>query len=514
MSLTRREFLRRSSVAALAGCAPGIIKAQGSRPELPYGVAAGAINASSAVIWSRADRAARMLVEYATTEEFANARSTRGAAALPADDYTARVVLTRLPPGQRIYYRVRFEDLADVRASSVPVTGHFMTPPASSQARDVTIVWSADTAGQGWGINEEWGGMRLYETMRRLEPDLFVHAGDTIYADGIMPAEVTLDDGRVWRNLVTEAKSRVAETLDDFRGNYQYNLLDANLKRFNADVAQIAIWDDHEVRDNWWKSRELVSDSRYTEKSMAVLSARAKRAFLEYTPLHVAPLDRGPMYRKISLGPLVDVFVLDMRSYRAANSGGRQETRGEATTLFGGAQLQWLKDRIGGSRATWKIIVCSIPIGVVVPDAPDRYDAVANAEPGAPLGRELEIADLLRFLQRRRARGVVWITGDVHYCAAHLYDPARARFTEFDPFWEFVAGPLNAGTFGPGALDPTFGPEVKFVGIPAGMKPNRPPLEGYQFFGKLQVNARSRALVASLHNLTGDTLFSTELAPE
>ena len=52
----------------------------------------------------------------------------------------------------------------------------------------------------------------------------------------------------------------------------------------------------------------------------------------------------------------------------------------------------------------------------------------------------------------------------MHYCAAHHYDPSRATFTEFDPFWEFVAGPLNAGTFGPNALDATFGPEVRFSG--------------------------------------------------
>ena len=44
---------------------------------------------------------------------------------------------------------------------------------------------------------------------------------------------------------------------------------------------------------------------------------------------------------------------------------------------------------------------------------------------------------------------MVWITGDVHYAAAHHYHPERARFTDFDPFWEFVAGPPHAGTFGP-----------------------------------------------------------------
>ena len=108
---------------------------------------------------------------------------------------------------------------------------------------------------------------------------------------------------------------------------------------------------------------------------------------------------------------------------------------------------------------------------------------------------------------------MVWVTGDVHYCAAHHYDPARARFTEFDPFWEFVAGPLHAGTFGPNALDATFGPEVRFVGIPPGMKPNRPPSAGLQFFGTLKVDGRRRTLTVRLHDLSGKALFTLELPP-
>ena len=61
---------------------------------------------------------------------------------------------------------------------------------------------------------------------------------------------------------------------------------------------------------------------------------------------------------------------------------------------------------------------------------------------------------------------MVWLTADVHYCAAHYYNPAKAAFRDFDPFWEFVAGPLNAGTFGPNVLDGTFGPQVVFSKAP------------------------------------------------
>ena len=50
----------------------------------------------------------------------------------------------------------------------------------------------------------------------------------------------------------------------------------------------------------------------------------------------------------------------------------------------------------------------------------------------------------------------------MHYTAAHHYDPNRAVFQDFDPFWEFVSGPIHAGTWGPGELDNTFGPKALF----------------------------------------------------
>ena len=54
--------------------------------------------------------------------------------------------------------------------------------------------------------------MRLYEVMRGLDPDFFVHSGDMIYADGPLKPEVDLPGGGKWKNLVTEEKSKVAET--------------------------------------------------------------------------------------------------------------------------------------------------------------------------------------------------------------------------------------------------------------------------------------------------------------
>jgi alkaline phosphatase D len=435
----------------------------------------------------------------------------RGPIAFDGSDFTARTVLTGLPPGQRVFYRVLFQDLSDLRTWSEPAAGALNTPAAA--AKDVTIAWSADTVGQGWGINQEWGGLRLYETMRQAQPDVFVNLGDTIYADQPVLPEVKLEDGSVWKNVVTEAKSKPAQSLDDYRGCYQYNYLDEHMRRFNAEVPQIVMWDDHEVLDNWYWERRKDDDARYQEKSVAVLAARARRAFFEYNPLPLVGDDPERVYRSVPLGPLVEVFALDMRTYKGANSDNRQPSMDAASAIFGPAQLEWLKTSLRASKALWKIVAADLPIGMIVGDGPGKYEAVANGDPGAPLGRELELADLLRDLQRHRVRNVVWITADVHYCAAHHYDPTRAQFTAFDPFWEFVAGPLNAGTFGPSTLDKTFGPEVKFVGIPPGMKGNRPPSAGFQFFGLLRASAQTRALAVELRDVAGKTLYRVELAP-
>ena len=124
--------------------------------------------------------------------------------------------------------------------------------PGPGRGKVIFEVHSGDTVGQGYGINPDVGGMTIYEAMRRMQPDFFVHSGDTIYADNPLLPEKKLPDGKVWKNIVTEAKSKVAETLDEYRGNYRYNLLDENLRRFNAEVPTLAQWDDHEVLDNWY----------------------------------------------------------------------------------------------------------------------------------------------------------------------------------------------------------------------------------------------------------------------
>ncbi|HLO87520.1 MAG TPA: alkaline phosphatase D family protein [Nostocaceae cyanobacterium] len=489
---------------------PAIITSEKMRPAIPYGVASGDINGNSAVIWSRTSRPSKMIVEYATNESFRNSRRIVGPVATANTDFTARTYLNNLPKGQDIFYRVTFQDLADNNIYSIPVTGHLRTAPAG-RGKDIFFAWSGDTAGQGWGINQDWGGMKIYESIRRLNPDFFIHSGDNIYADNPIASEVKLDDGSIWKNITTEEKSKVAETLKEFRGNYIYNLLDENVRRFNAQIPQLVQWDDHEVRNNWYPG-QILDDQRYTVKDVNLLAQRAKQAFLEYTPVRFD--QKNPLiYRSFNYGSSLEIFMLDERSYRGINSPNNQTVASKETDFLGNTQLRWLKTKLKNSPATWKIIASDMPIGLIVKDGASNFENAANGD-GQALGRELEFVDLFRFIKQNNIRNVVWLTADVHYAAAHYYDPNKAQFQDFKPFWEFVAGPLNSGTFGPAKLDNTFGPEVKFQSIPTDMKQNLPPTAGFQFFGTVKIDGKTQVLTVSLHNLIGEKLYSIDLEPE
>lgn len=509
----RRSLLRGTVAASAAlalpalGAAPAL--ALSGRPRATLGVQTGDVTASSGLVWVRSDRPARMIVETSATDSFRRAHRHHGPLIGSGTDFTGTTSLRGLPAGEQVHYRVTLADLDDPRRTGEPVYGTFRTAPAKRR-EGVRFLWSGDIAGQGWGINPDIGGYRAYEEMRRLDPDFFLCSGDTVYADGVIQPSVTLPDGRIWRNITTEEKSKVAQTLADFRGNFRYNLLDENVRRFNAQVPTVVQWDDHEVRNNWYPG-QILDDPRYTEKNVDLLAERSMRAFSEYFPISTLPAGgrEGRVHRVVRHGPLLDVFVLDMRSYRNANSPGRQAD--DAQGILGAEQLAWLKRELSRSRAVWKVIASDMPLGLVVPDGAANFEAVAQGDPGAPLGRELQIAELLRFIKHRRITGTLWLTADVHYTSAQHYAPERAAFKDFAPFWEFVSGPLAAGGFPANALDATFGPERVFVRAPE--RANVSPMESPQYFGEVDIDGGSGELTVRLRAEGGTVLFSKVLQP-
>ncbi|MDF2643025.1 MAG: tat pathway signal sequence protein, partial [Pseudomonas sp.] len=180
--LKRRRIIQAVGAGfLLPSLAPAVIASVKDRPQITDGVQSGDISGDRAIVWSRSDRPSRMVVEWDTRSTFNNPRRLTSALADARTDFTARVELTGLPVDQAIFYRVLFED-AQSGVTSEPWFGHLRSMP--QQRRNVRFVWSGDTVGQGFGINPDIGGMRIYEAMRLRLPDFFIHSGDTIYADG------------------------------------------------------------------------------------------------------------------------------------------------------------------------------------------------------------------------------------------------------------------------------------------------------------------------------------------
>jgi alkaline phosphatase D len=505
---TRRRFLK-TAAATLAGTALGgiarpYLSRAADRAVITHGLQSGDVSVDSGVLWARSDRPSRMLVEVATTDSFKTIHSAVHVDALPETDFTAKALIEDLPAGQDIFYRIRFQDHSFTTIFGEPQIGRFRTAP--SERRSVSFTWSGDTCGGGWGIDEARGGMRSYATMRRSRPDFFIHCGDHIYADCPIPAQMPLPNGQVWRNLVTEEKSKVAETLAEFRGNYKYNLLDRNLREFNAEVPIFAQWDDHEITNDWVPGYP-VNSRDYAVKSVLALSARGNRAFREFMPMQESLAEAGRIYRKIAYGPLLDVFMLDMRSYRGGNLRALTSYGADAQ-LLGPTQMAWLKRALVSSRATWKVIAADLPLGVIAEDAIGQGN-------GAPRGREVEIANLLAFIKHAGIRNAVFITADMHYTAANYYDPNRAVFQDFEPFWEFISGPLHAGTWHPQQLDNTFGPRAVYqAGCSADQQENLAPCFGLQFFGHASIDGATGVMTVTLKDVDNRDLWSIGLEPK
>jgi len=494
--MRRRELLFGAAAGSVLSCAPAIRR---RGPAITHGLQIGDVTGGRALVWARCAEPARLVVEWDTSERFGTPRRVVGPVAVPDRDHTAIAELTGLPDGQTVVVRARFEREAE-RGTGSWEHARFRTVGAAP----FRFAWTGDTCGQGFGRNPDWGGMRGYAAIRAADPAFLLHSGDLIYADNPILAEMKTHDGRLWRNVTNERVARVAQELDDFRARFQYNLEDEHVRALAAEVPILAQWDDHETHNNWWPGQQLADDRYDKQRDATILSGYAMRALREWTP--VRGDTPGQIRRVVSYGPLLDVIVVDLRSYRTPND----DNRGDGGIMFGAPQAAWLVEQLAASKARWKIVACDQPLSLVIPDGAknERQEGFANGD-GPPLGREKELAGILAALAQRGVKNTVWLTSDVHYAAAHHYDPSRATGATLLPFWEFVAGPIHAGTFGPAPLDPTFGPEVKFQWVPPAGTGNLAPWDGLQTFGTIDVSRD--ALAVGLWGIDGKRRYDVAI---
>jgi alkaline phosphatase D len=130
-------------------------------------------------------------------------------------------------------------------------------------------------------------------------------------------------------------------------------------------------------------------------------------------------------------------------------------------------------------------------------------------------GRELEFADLLRFIKAANIANVVWLTADVHYTAAHFYNPEKAAFQDFEPILGIRLRPAPCRHLRPGRPrhDLRPGAEIRQSTSPRpAAKPSA--FDGLQFFGVVDIDGASEAMTVHLMDRDNTELFTQTLEPK
>ena len=225
-----------------------------------------------------------------------------------------------------------------------------------------------------------------------------------VYADGPLAA-----DGRAARRDRPGAtssppeKSKVAETLAEFRGQYAYNLIDENAARVRRAGARRST-SGTTTRSSTTGTRARSSiDARYTEKRVDVLAAARAPGVRRVAADHPEGADRGTVHRKLSYGPLLDVFVA-----RHAHLQGPQRRQPSTPTRSAASSAPSSSSgSSAGSRARrprGRCIAIDLPLGLIVPDGAAPRRASPRATPAPRSAASCSSRDLLRDAHRQRRR--------------------------------------------------------------------------------------------------------------
>jgi alkaline phosphatase D len=397
------------------------------------GVASGEVTARGAILWTRVDQRALLFAQIARDRDFRHTVRFLPVKVQAETDFTVRVQVHALLPNTRYFYRFVHVSLhgGDFQ-TQVSATGTFRTTPHWRHAADVHFAFSGDS-------EAVFQPFQVLQAIQDQAPDFFVYLGDTIYADNDSEA------GNV-------ALVSPQESLAVYRAKYRENRADVALRNLLAAVPIYAIWDDHEVINDF--AGETVDPTLY---------AKGRQAFLEYMPIaqHRLPADPhcagDPLFRVFRWGKAVQIIILDERSCRSADVAAAcghdpvptlpPEIRqgfgllptpqhcldalfAPSRTMLGGVQKARFKEALLDGEARFKFVINQVPIQQFWGQPYDRWEGYAA-----------ERAEILHFIRDHGIEHVIFLTTDTH---ANLINEVFVdRFADPSPVGhEFVTGPI------------------------------------------------------------------------
>jgi alkaline phosphatase D len=366
------------------------------------GVASGDPGPDGAVIWTRlaphplADdglggmpaRAVDVEWEVAADERFTRVEQRGVAVATPDEAHSVHVELTGLRPGADYFYRFR-------TWGHVSRAGRTRTAPEPGSM-------AAMTMGVASCSNYEQGYFTAYRHLADEHPDLVVHLGDYQYEYAAGAS------GKVREHVGPETA-----TLANYRQRYAQYKIDQDLQAAHACAPWVAVFDDHELANNWAGVVPEKPDAAFPERRAAAL-----RAYYENMPLRRSSMPRGiamQLYRRVQWGGLATLHMLDTRQYRDDQPCGDEisactERIDPARSLTGAEQERWLLNGFEESRARWDVLGQQVFFSQVeLTPGPDR-----GFNPDAWDGYAANRDRIVRGIVESPVRNAVVLTGDVH----------------------------------------------------------------------------------------------------
>jgi alkaline phosphatase D len=363
------------------------------------------------------------------------------------------------------------------------MTGSFRTAPshmtnsnnsARTNNRTISFVIGGDLGGQNYCRRDGTGGIQgypIFSMMQSLSPDFFIFNGDQIYGDNACttngPANVT-----GWKNIegnflsATDKKANwnnQTQLQDIYYKHWEYNRADPHLESLLRNTSMYSQADDHEVVDDYGGKWSYWTSATKNRTGFPNVVKAGIDAFFNFSPIDRNKDEPNRIYRSFHWGKDLDLFLLDMHSYRSRDD--LPDTSQNNKTLIGKEQLQWLEQSLLNSTATWKVISSDVPTTI-----PSCYNKKVGCDNWATYTTNStfskiftrERLEFLRFLDDHNIKNVAVVTTDVHFPTNILVEDDPNHDGDKLIYYELVSGPISAISLKASPPDPTINATAKY----------------------------------------------------
>jgi len=363
----------------------------------PQGVASGDPTTDRLTLWTRvetAESSATVNYQVSPDPNFSYLVASGTAIAEKTGDFTVNADISGLKADTTYYYRFFYQD----HVSSI---GRTKTLPANTRKFRIALL-SCQNFSAGW--------FTAYKHLINDQPDLLIILGDNIY-------------DQTWYGTARQDLPNRNPDLEFYRQKHRLYRSDPYFRAALAKFPVAAIWDDHEVQNNYSGKAMKLADPEKIKSGY--------QAFFEYLPVRKQTDSR--IYRQIKIGQLVEFFLLDGRQYRDQNVCNFNPFNPHCLYLsqaanrqyLGEEQEKWFLENLKATTSTWKI-----PLNNTLFTSANLFWFPVNYDQwdGFPVARQR----IIDFIDREKIKNIIFLTGDLHvFIAAEINYQGKKLAREF-----------------------------------------------------------------------------------